>query len=301
MKTKIKQWIYQTLSSWFMHDRKKRDQPLCDFDRIRQEILPGDVLLIEGRSRVSDVIRQVTQSPWTHAALYIGRLHSIEDPELRALVRQHFKGPEETQLLIESVLGKGTVINDIRFYIDDHIRICRPKGLTRQDAQRVIGYCVKRLGMKYNVRHIWDLFRLLYPWNIFPRRFRSSLFSKQAGPTTRIICSTLLAEAFMSVCFPILAVVKKDENRGILYTPRDPRLYTPSDFDYSPFFEIIKYPIVPISHYASYRDLPWSHDDYPHIACPLPQSTNYDSIVKAEAEIKEKKADKIILKDKICN
>lgn len=44
---------------------------------VRPELLraclrPGDVLLIEGHSRVSTAIKYLTQSTWSHAALYVG-------------------------------------------------------------------------------------------------------------------------------------------------------------------------------------------------------------------------------------
>lgn len=40
---------------------------LSDFERISYEVRTGDVLLIEGRGRISRIIRAVTLSPWTHA------------------------------------------------------------------------------------------------------------------------------------------------------------------------------------------------------------------------------------------
>ncbi|WP_205599145.1 hypothetical protein [Halomonas faecis] len=45
-------------------------------ERIEQDVLaclePGDVLLVEGSSRLSTVIQYLTQSSWTHAALFVG-------------------------------------------------------------------------------------------------------------------------------------------------------------------------------------------------------------------------------------
>src|SRR5205085_12065665 len=94
---------------------------LIDFNRLCYEIRPGDVLLIAGRSRVSEVIKLITQSQWSHAALYIGRLHDIESDELREEVRKHFLGAPTEQLLIESVMGKGTIVTPISHYKEDHI------------------------------------------------------------------------------------------------------------------------------------------------------------------------------------
>ena len=33
---------------------------------------PGDVLLVEGNNHISGVIKYLTQSTWSHAALYVG-------------------------------------------------------------------------------------------------------------------------------------------------------------------------------------------------------------------------------------
>ena len=56
------------LVAFLGHKRPLPAFPLSDFERLRAEIQPGDVILIEGRSRVSDVIGWVTQSPWSWCA-----------------------------------------------------------------------------------------------------------------------------------------------------------------------------------------------------------------------------------------
>ena len=152
------------------------EAPPCNFDRIKYEIRPGDVLLIEGHSRVSNIIRTITQSPWTHAALYIGRLHDIEDPELRKVAAIHMKKRENARLIIEGMLGEGSVISHLSNYRHYHIRICRPIGLTPNDAERVIAYAIKSLGKPYNVRQLLDLARFLLPWSIFPPPLGSHFF-----------------------------------------------------------------------------------------------------------------------------
>ncbi len=240
-----------------MHDHQLRGDVLCDFDRILFEIRPCDILLIEGRSRISEVIRLVTQSPWTHACIYIGRLHDISNPLLRKKIKESYACSPDEQLIIESILGEGTVVKPISHYKAEHIRICRPNALSRQDAQAVIGFVIGRLGIDYDIRHIFDLLRFLLPWSIFPRRWRSSLFQKKPGIPTEQICSSMIAEAFDSVNYPILPVIKKTKDRKLRFQKRNHRLFTPSDFDYSPFFEIIKYPIIELSQQTLYKHLPW--------------------------------------------
>jgi len=125
------------------------------------------------------------------------------------------------------------------------------------DGQQAIGYAVGRLGSTYNVRQIFDLARFLFPWFIMPRRWRSSLFSANPGASTQTVCSTMIAEAFAHVHFPILPLVKRVEGGDIQLFLRNPKLCTPRDFDYSPYFDIIKYPFLDFSEHTGQRLLPW--------------------------------------------
>ena len=72
----------------------------------------------------------------------------------------------------------------------------------------VINYAIKSLGKPYNVRHLLDLTRFVLPWTILPRRWGSTLFRTSTGEPESGICSSLIAEAFSSVQFPILPFVK---------------------------------------------------------------------------------------------
>lgn len=260
MFSKLSNWISEVFIHWLTSDRPYEGAPMCDFERICYEVRPCDVLLIEGRSRVSDIIRGITQSSWSHAALYIGRIHDVEDPKIRNLLLTHYKGSPDTQLLIEGIMGKGTIISKLSTYEKDHIRLCRPKGLSRRDAQQVMSFAIHKLGTEYDVRQAVDLARFLLPWSIMPRNFRSKLFEHHAGESVKTVCSSMIAEAFASVEFPILPLVKHTADQGIELIARNPKLYSPRDFDYSPYFDIIKYPYVEFADYAMYRKLPWNRE-----------------------------------------
>ena len=67
----------------------------------------------------------------------------------------------------------------------------------------------------------------------------------------------MIAESFGSIQFPILPLVKHVEGEKVQLYMRNPRLCTPSDFDYSPYFDIIKYPFLDFHHHADQRLLPW--------------------------------------------
>lgn len=256
----LKHILVNRVTRWLVKERPLSEMPLCDFDRLSFEIQPCDVLLVEGRSRVSDIIKNVTQTAWTHAALYIGRLHDIEDPTLRTLVRKFYDGDEGDQLLIEALLGQGTLIRPLEKYRGEHLRICRPRGLSPPDAQRVIEFCAHHLGAGYDIRHLVDLARFIYPYGVVPRRWRSTLFEYNAGISTRAVCSSMIAAAFTSVHYPILPVIQRDKDARLVFYKRNTRLFTPRDFDYSPYFDIIKYPILGLDDVALYRQLPWNQD-----------------------------------------
>ena len=239
-------------------NRKKpfRQFPLSDFDRISHELRPCDVILVEGRSRISDIIRWLTNSPWTHAALYIGRIYDIEDNVLREQITDIYDGEPSDRLVIESELGFGTVVRSLNVYEDEHLRICRPSRLSHKDSLQVVRYAASNIGLDYDVRQIFDLMRFLLPWYVLPKRWASTLFERSAERPLRTVCSTMIAESFGQVNFPILPLVKRTDQGKTQLFRRNPRLCTPSDFDYSPYFEIIKYPFMDFYH-EEYHLLPW--------------------------------------------
>ena len=252
-------WLTDQIIDWLIFEEDTSGTPPCDYERLSFEIRPCDVLLVEGRSRVSEVIKTITYSPWTHSALYIGRLNDIEDPQLREHISWLYDGDPADQLIIEPLLGEGTIVCPLKKYAKDHMRICRPQGLAPQDVQKVIARCAKHLGHDYNVRQMLDLFRFLVPYSLMPRRWRSTLFQHNAGETTKTVCSTMIAASFAAVQYPILPVIQKSNNGYTLFR-RNEKLATPQDFDYSPYFEIIKYPVLGINDLAVYRQLPWDQN-----------------------------------------
>ncbi len=69
----------------------------------------------------------------------------------------------------------------------------------------------------------------------------------------------MIASSFASVQYPILPVIQKSKDGYTLFR-RNEKLATPQDFDYSPYFEIIKYPVLGINDLAVYRRLPWDQN-----------------------------------------
>lgn len=255
-----RQWLWDQGINWLnaVPPADSQVSAYCNFDFLEHEVRPGDVLLFAGQTRVSKVIQMVTLSPWTHAALYVGRINDIRDPQVREKLQTHYTGSPNDKLVVESLLGHGTVANPLNAYREEHLRICRPSGLDWRDADIVVNVAIEHLGMGYDVQQLMDLARFLFPYGVLPRRWRSSLFQHNAGQPTHIICSSMIARCFQQVHYPILPVIHNNQSEHpVSLEERDFRLFIPSDFDYSPYFEVIKYPAWHFSEQPAYRSLPW--------------------------------------------
>jgi len=211
----LQTWLWAQATAWLTAERPGGDVPLVDFERLSYELRPCDVILVEGRTRLSEVVKTITQSVWTHAALYIGRIHDIDSPALRERLSKFYQSDPSAQLLVEALMGRGTVVTPLSHYKDHHLRICRPTNISRQDAQHVVASAIKRLGHDYDVRQLLDLARFMFPYGLLPRRWRSTLFEHNAGVNTRCTCATMLVEAFQSVAYPIRPVMQRGGWRKI--------------------------------------------------------------------------------------
>lgn len=222
-----------------------------DYDTLWATLQPGDVLLVEGNAFVSSSIKYLTNSTWSHAALYVG--HVLPRPA---------DGSERPRL-IETELGLGCIATPLSRYSSYNTRICRPVGLTPEDRKKVVDFMIGRLGTKYDLRNILDLLRYFFPIPV-PSRFKRRMIAFGSGDPTRAICSSLIAQAFESVGYPILPEITRAPGRShassrysrkeILHI-RHHSLYAPRDFDLSPYFEIVK-PTIRAGF--DYRKLAWS-------------------------------------------
>ena len=209
--------------------------PSADLAVISQMLKPADVVLVEGKRRISTAIKYLTQSSWSHAAIYVGKRGGVDaEGRVRAFV--------------EADLERGVRAFPIEELEGLHLRICRPEGLTPQDARQVVNYVLGRLGDRYDLKNVFDLARYLLPTPPVPTSWRRRMLALGSSDPTRAICSTLIAEAFETVGFPILPIVGSkaaaalgcpDRVREVQHI-RHYRLFVPRDFDVSPYFTIIK-------------------------------------------------------------
>jgi hypothetical protein len=217
--------------------------------RLEAALRPGDVLLVEGSMKVSTAIKYLTQSTWSHAALYVGETGRFS-PEGEPLV------------LAEVEMDVGCVLSPLSKYGAFGTRICRPQALDREGRRIVVDYVLERLGTQYDLKNILDLARWLIPVPWAPAGWRRRMIALGSGEPTRAICSSLIAQAFQSVDYPILpevARVDAESRREILHI-RHHSLYAPRDFDVSPFFSIVK-PTIETGF--DYKQMTWAKEESP--------------------------------------
>ncbi|MGA8612849.1 MAG: pentapeptide repeat-containing protein [Xanthobacteraceae bacterium] len=221
---------------------------------VRKALKPGDILLIEGNTRLSATIKHLTQSTWSHATLCVGERPGDNAPS------------GEPNILLEADIATGVVTVPLTKYASFHTRICRPVGLDAEGAQKVVDYALKRIGQQYDSKRIVDLARYLFPYPEVPVWLRRRMLTIGSGDPTKAIATTLIAEAFASIHYPILPERASINGKTYSIAPyaqsefdhiRTYGMYTPRDFDVSPFFEIVKPTIFSgLDSHAVERDHP---------------------------------------------
>jgi hypothetical protein len=212
---------------------------------LRRALQPADILLVEGNTHIAGVIKYLTQSTWSHAALYVGPIAGRAEPD------------GEPHVLIDANVGEGVETAPLSKYAKFHTRVCRAVELSAADADAVCAYAVARVGFAYDLKNIIDLMRYLFPLPV-PQRWRRRLIALGSGDPSRLICSALIADAFRAVKYPILPKVMRSGSRQIreqMAEIRHSSLYCPRDFDISPYFNVVK---PTITNGFNYKALRWA-------------------------------------------
>ena len=233
-----------------------------DLEKLQAALKPGDVLLVEGSQRISEVIKYLTQSSWSHAALYVGD-SLVKRGGQRAVDLKTKHGEETEFLLVEATVEEGVAEAPLSKYLNHNIRICRPINLRPGDLNTVLDTVMAQIGDEYNVGHVIDLLRYFFPVTLIGRWRRAAL--AHAGSATKeVICSSQIAMAFQKVRYPIQPAIDVSQDRSAIssrlprwlpfgkrqvrnnvfntgiFTPCDPNTVTPRDFDLSPYFQVVK-------------------------------------------------------------
>ena len=209
--------------------------------QLKATLQPCDLLLVEGNSQISTAIKYLTQSTWSHVCLFVG-----EDDGQGAL--------------LEADLVHGVCRVPLSKYDGYNVRICRPVNVTDEDKQALIDFAIERIGHQYDSKNIFDLMRYLIATPPVPSRYRRSLIAFGSGDPTKAICSTLVAQSFQSIKYPILPreLNSQKENRfymdKLIMQKRHYSHFTPRDFDLSPYFKVVK---PTIDNDFNYKDIKW--------------------------------------------
>jgi hypothetical protein len=278
--------ILDRIGNW-MADRLHREtsgyEPYTppDPDVLRTVMKPGDILLVEGNQYISKVIKYLTNSTWSHAAMYVGEIAG----------RRTARG--EPHVLVEVILGEGCISVPLSKYDTYNIRICRPVGLSGPDRLAVVRFMTERIGLKYDMKNIFDMLRYFVPLPL-PQRLRRRAIAFGSGDPTRAICSTLIAQAFQTVRYPILPRIERDSRhepaarraRREIYYIRHHSLFAPRDFDLSPFFAIVK---PTLERGFDYKGLTWHQEDAAAGSSPSESDTAVDA-ANRKTEMKQNQA-----------
>ena len=249
----VLRWMGGRLARYLAQPVRGAQVATSALDLVAAALRPGDVLLVEGNTRVSTAIKYLTQSTWSHATLYIG--DALGPPAEGG----------EPKVLIEADIVHGVQAVPLAAVSGLHTRICRPLGLSHEDVQKVIAFAVSHIGGKYDLKNVFDLARYLIPTPPVPVRFRRRLIAFGSGDPTRAICSTLIAEAFQAVHYPILPEVTyvhdgtagcNDCYQEVMHI-RHYSLFTPRDFDISPYFQVVK---PTIAKGFDYHKIAWAQE-----------------------------------------
>ncbi len=182
-------WTFDNVGRLIARLQKPADncEPFTPNDSmaLRDALRPGDVLLVEGKGRILGSIKYLTQSTWSHSALYVGPMAGAATDS-------------EPHVLIEANIDEGVVSAPLSKYLHCQTRICRPVGLSDADCEKVCRYACERIGLGYRFKNY------LFPWPL-AHRWRHRTIALGSGDASRIICSSLIAQAFDAVRYPILA------------------------------------------------------------------------------------------------
>ena len=224
-----------------------RSETTCEPAALALTLCKGDVLLIDGDSRVSNAIKYLTQSTWSHAALCMSDQQSNTSPNSDEII------------LLEADVVEGVRMVPLSTYLQQGTRICRPVGLKKKDIERVCEYGKSKIGHQYDTKNVLDLARFLIQTPPVPVGWRRQMLTLGSGDPTQAICSSLVAQCFQSVQYPILPD-KRHMQKESVFQSRHHSLFVPRDFDLSPYFQVIKPTIN--QHFDPYQ-ITWddSHDD----------------------------------------
>ena len=216
-KSGIVSWLLDRMSDWAVGLLTKPLKTYSlhipnDIAALKRHIRKGDVILIEGNERISECIKYLTQSSWSHSALYVGDEPIRRNPELKAaLVAQY--GEEANFLVVEAIVEAGVVLSPLTKYRDFNLRVCRPFNLSAVDLADVMDEAIRSVGDTYDLRNVIDLARYFLPVSLVPGTFSPPGAAIRQRRADASDCSSVIASSFHRVKFPIVPNYEQSAGR----------------------------------------------------------------------------------------
>lgn len=227
---------------WKYLEKEKKNYVLPfenNIEGLKEAIKPGDVLLVSGISRLSNIIKIVTKSHWSHSTLYIGEGKILEADNIIY-----------TKNGLEKIERSVVIENPIEKYQKYNIRVKRPHQLTEEDLSIILNEAKKYLGKDYDRKNLYNFLLGFLGFKKFDYR-------KSMGSEGSYTCSALIANLFQSVKYPILPEVVIFEDGKRLVVNKNYTHISPGDFDLasSQFWQTISFQGIGKS--SHYKDIPW--------------------------------------------
>jgi hypothetical protein len=266
-----------------------------DVDALLRHVAKGDVVLVEGEQRISQVIKLLTHSTWSHTAIYIGDELLQRGGELRDRALEAW-GEDARHMIVEALMD-GVVAQPLVKYAHLNLRLARPHQLRPEHLKTVLDDAVAAVGWHYDLRNVVDLAKYFVSVSIFPSRLRRERATMGSDVQTEVICSSLIGQLYHRVGFPVAPTVvhpepsdglepahpgimrrffvrRGFEPRGIFHR-RHPTLLTPRDFDLSPYFDVVKFNTVADGVF-DYERIQWAEES-PELTHRLAERAVIDS------------------------
>lgn len=174
---------------------------------MRNELLTGDLVLMQGLDIESEIIEVVEHSPWSHVAMVI-RISGIDPPLLWESTPLHFL----EDIVLHSKKSGARIVS-----LDDRLLTAGMKKLYKAFALRRLKVRRTRVMMDKLRNYIENVHLLPFPtdWELATSYFKGRFLGEKESFKS-LFCAELIAETYMYM--------------GLLPFDHPPNWYSPKDF-----------------------------------------------------------------------
>lgn len=227
--------------TFFEKERKKYKLPFeNNIEGFKKVIRPGDVVLVSGQSYLSEIIKIITKSNWSHSFLYLGNGRILEADS----ILYEKEGPRR-------VKKPRVMENPVEKYFPYNMRIKRPVQLTEEHLNQILEKARSYIGKDYDKKNIVN-----FIWKAFG--FKKIDSNKNIGSKDKYICSALIAKLFQDVNYPILPEETLVDKKKRFVRKKNYTQIAPGDFDLASSQFWVTIPFQGIGKTDHYTDIKWN-------------------------------------------